>query len=470
MRSILNLIMALILFSTNALGAINANTVWEFRATNGNANNGGGFADLNPGTSVDYSNQNAAQLTLTDGATSGIGVTTLTSATGGFTAAMEGNVIRISAGTNAVIGYYQITGYTDGNTVTLDRAPDDGIGGLSGANLKVGGAIAVLIDAFFDSLTANGPVAGNTIYIKNDGAMVLVSAIDAALDGTPLAVITIEGYNTSRGDNPVGNNRPVITANSYSFSFDNYMVIKNLIVNITAAEGLKVDIAGRIVNCKATNTSGTASRYGIRHGAAGGSAIYCEGISTNGYGFSTTTSNKMLFSYAHDSSIGMRWGGADQIIVFGCVIDSNVTGIQVGTDGLYHLIANNTIYNNTTGISGITGNIGTIIVNNILDANTTGVDWGEIDETVFVDYNVWDNTTDIVNLSKGAHAVNGDPGLIAPADGNFTVGSGSNSLDAGIQLGTDVGVVGDYKWNIGADQDDNTAAGGGSPIGWVAIE
>jgi hypothetical protein len=30
-----------------------------------------------------------------------------------------------------------------------------------------------------------------------------------------------------------------------------------------------------------------------------------------------------------------------------------------------------------------------------------------------------------------------------------------------MQMGTDQGAVGDYKWNIGADQDDVTAAGGG---------
>jgi hypothetical protein len=116
--------------------AIDATTIWEFRATNGSATNG-----LNPGTSVDYSDQNSSQLSLTDCATSGIGVTTLTSATGGFTAAMEGNVMYLHTGTNLTDGWYQITGYTDTNTIALDRAPDDGVGGVSAGDCEVGGAL-----------------------------------------------------------------------------------------------------------------------------------------------------------------------------------------------------------------------------------------------------------------------------------------------------------------------------------------
>jgi len=47
------------------MGAINAGTAWECRAT-GNVANGGGYYNLVPGTSVDYSQQDTAQLSLTD--------------------------------------------------------------------------------------------------------------------------------------------------------------------------------------------------------------------------------------------------------------------------------------------------------------------------------------------------------------------------------------------------------------------
>ena len=70
----------------------------------GDDNNGGGYRTTDPNT--DYSLQTSAQLTVTDGATSGIGVTTLTSATGGFTSAMVGNVVHIYSGTNLTDGWY----------------------------------------------------------------------------------------------------------------------------------------------------------------------------------------------------------------------------------------------------------------------------------------------------------------------------------------------------------------------------
>ena len=185
---------------------------------------------------------------------------------------------------------------------------------------------------------------------------------------------------------------------------------------------------------------------------------------------------------------------------------------------------------------------GWFVESNILDANITGASWTTTTPINFWDYNVWDNTTDVSNVTKGDNAVTGDPGLnttmVTGSDGtteagdetdfrsagatfqtdnvstsdtlvihsgtsvavgvysisaivnettltisagattsassvvygivtneDFTVGSGSNALDAGAQVGTNTGLTGDYKWNVGADQDDNTAAGGGTTKG-----
>jgi hypothetical protein len=113
--------------------------VWEVRTT-GNDDNGG-CKDTDAAT--DYTNQDSAQLTLTDLATSGAGVTTLTSATGGFTAAMVDNCIQIKSGTNFNVGFYEITGHTDTNTVTLDRTPSSA-GAGSGGTGSVGGALKTI--------------------------------------------------------------------------------------------------------------------------------------------------------------------------------------------------------------------------------------------------------------------------------------------------------------------------------------
>ena len=134
--------------------AIAATTVWEVRTT-GNAGNGGGFNEDRGGT--DYSQQDTAELSLTDLACESN--TTLTSATGGFTSAMVGNIIYIASGTNAAAGYYEITAYTDTNTVTIDRTCADD-GDMTAGVGKVGGALVHPHSAAADF------VAGNKFWIK----------------------------------------------------------------------------------------------------------------------------------------------------------------------------------------------------------------------------------------------------------------------------------------------------------------
>lgn len=176
---------------------------WVEVRTGGNDDNGGGFIQGASGT--DYSQQTTAQLTLTDLATSGTTVTTLTSATGGFTSAMVGNIIQLTAGTNLTTGFYQITAYTDTNTVTLDRAPDNGVGGVSGATGRVGGCLASL-GAAARLLATNGASTwkGNRVYAAS-GTYTLTTA-SSATNGGPMTgvgsstMVDWIGYNTTRGD------------------------------------------------------------------------------------------------------------------------------------------------------------------------------------------------------------------------------------------------------------------------------
>lgn len=73
------------------------------------------------------------------------GSTTLTSKTGGFTAAMEGERIYISGGVNFIVGWYTIAGYTNTNTVTLNKTAvtteEDGKAGIS----VMGGVVEIKI-------------------------------------------------------------------------------------------------------------------------------------------------------------------------------------------------------------------------------------------------------------------------------------------------------------------------------------
>lgn len=443
--------------------AATATDIWEFRATAGSANAGGGY-DSSAGT-TDYSNQDSAQLQLTDLATSGIGVTTLTSVTGGFTAAMVGNYIQIRSGTNVTAGFYRVTVRTDTNTVTLDRSPDDGVGGISSGSGDLGGALDIITDAFLDDAVI--VIAGNTIHIKNDGTMTLSGAVNVAKDGTLLDYITIDGYNSTRSDNPVGANRPAIAAAGNAFSFDNLWQIKNLIVTATSSSGLRADIGAKIINCKVTNSSGSANRAAatVNAGSTGGLVSLCELISTNGRGVVVGAHSVVIGCYIHDSTAGILTGGSDRATVYGCIIDTCTTGISTTAGADNHRILQNTFYANTTAMDVAATCDGWVICNNIFDANTDGVKWGDSDDSLYMDFNCWDNSTDVSGgIVKGDNSVTGDPGLTDPANGDFTLGSGSNCLDAGLQVGVDQGATGDYKVNIGADQDDVAAAAGGTPF------
>jgi hypothetical protein len=417
--------------------AVNAATAYEFRAATGSATNGGGFADLNPGTSVDYTQQAASQLSLTDCATSGIGVTTLTSATGGFTAAMEGNVMYLHTGTNLTDGWYQITGYTDTNTVTLDRAPDDGVGGVSGGDCEVGGALDILTDTFLDD--TNSLVAGNTIWIKNDGTMTLTGAINATNAGTTTNPIAIEGYNSSRGDNPLGTNRPLIAAGANDFELaGNYWITKNLRFTTTTANGFNVDgIASVIFNIASNNSSGTAARSAFL-GGNNAKYIGCDGQSVNGRAFRYAT-GIAYGSYAHDSVDGFDPLG-DDICIVNCVVDTcSGNGMDVvGIDDI--LLANNTIYNCGTGINGTTG-YGTMTLNNVIDACTTGASKSSSFGIDLFDYNCWNNTTDVSNVTKGDNSVTGDPSMTDPANGDFSIPNSSNCVDAALDAGDYTGAT-----------------------------
>ncbi len=142
--------------------ALSASTVWEVRTT-GNSANGGGFNPSRDAVNgVDYSQQDAAQLSLTDIYYTGAS-NFIKSDTGGFTHAMEGNLIYIASGTHFTAGYYEVVTYTDTNTVTLDRAPasEDTSAHKDGAG-KVGGATN------HPNTISAVVVAGNKIYIAGE--------------------------------------------------------------------------------------------------------------------------------------------------------------------------------------------------------------------------------------------------------------------------------------------------------------
>ncbi len=166
--------------------AILVTAVWRVRI-GGNDLNGGAFDSAIASAGTDYTEQDAAQLSVTDLATSGVSAT-VTSATGGFTSAMIGNAMRIASGTNFTAGTYFVTGVTDTNTAVLDRNCTTGVG--SAGVMRLGGAKAAIGEP-----VARGAIAGNVVMVRGQGLDDPVDIDYANVTISSGSNITYVGYN-----------------------------------------------------------------------------------------------------------------------------------------------------------------------------------------------------------------------------------------------------------------------------------
>jgi len=136
--------------------AVLASAIWRVRPSGNNAN-GGGYDPGIGGAATDYSRQNAAQATGTNGA--GSATTTFTDSTASaFTAAMVGNAINIAGQ-----GVYFVLAVLGATQVTVDRT----LGTFSGASWRLGGGWA----DFYTNTTAALAilVPGNTVFVLGSG-------------------------------------------------------------------------------------------------------------------------------------------------------------------------------------------------------------------------------------------------------------------------------------------------------------
>lgn len=413
--------------------AIATNTDWEIRTT-GVSTNGGGFKDLNPGTSVDYSQQDAAQLALSD-----ISITTkdLTSVTGGFTAAMVGNVIFLDGG-GATTGWYQIMGYTDTNNVDVDRNPGNG----TGTTGNVGGAWifdVVYTNAFFSS---TNKASYDICHVKSG---TYTNFGTSGANTIAKSYMRMQGYDATRGDQPTGNARPFLsTGNNVSYInwSGSYGQMEYMRIDSTYSSGTTPTISSTgvffvIRNCKITR-SGFTDAYGHRMQSAWSRAIACEYENTTGYGLQITQEGCCAeWCYAHDSKYGITTSSSNAkgITVENCIIDTcSSLGISLYFGGR---VLNTTIYNCLTGVQ-FTSFYG-FVVNTIIHTCGTGI-YGN--EEVYSDNNcLYNNTTDRSNGNvAGPNDVGSNPLLADPANQDFTLESLSPMFDAGIKLGAAVGL------------------------------
>lgn len=412
---------------------IAANTDWEIRTT-GASTNGAGFKDLNPGTSVDYSQQDAAQLALSDVVVS---TTAVSSATGGFTAAMEGNCIFL-LGSGVTTGWYQITGYTDTNNITIDRTAGSG----SGITGNVGGAY--LFDSVYNNTFFASQNKGNYAHCHVK-AGTYSGSWGIAANSIVAIYMRMEGYQTTRGDTPTGTNRPLLdTGNNASYIYwsSSYGQMLNMRVDSTYSVSTTSTVyaSGAMFvqrNCKITR-SGFSGAVAMRSSGDWQRLFQSEYICTTGTAVQVEDEGCCLeWCNIHDSTNGVYYStsGEEGTTIENCIIDTcSGTGVRFRVGGR---MQNTTVYNCGTGVYFLSSY--GVCVNNIIHTCTTGINGVE---HVYSDNNtLYNNSTDRTGgVVAGPNDVGTNPLLTDPANQDFTLASGSPAFDAGIKLGTVVGL------------------------------
>lgn len=289
--------------------ALSALAVWEVRTT-GNDLNGGGYVSGGGGT--DYSQQDAAQVTL-DGSsvkwtTSGAGATiTLAGVTG--VAAHVGNIVQIPAGTNVTAGFYQITGYTS-SSWTLDRACCTGA--VTDGAGRMGGALAS------PGMACGAKANGNTVYVKAgtytiSSASENVSGGKCNFTGASGARSTLIGYGSDRSDRST---RPLLqvaatgVTNITVLMGNQYTVVDNFEIDGAGKTGITGYDSSSYNSSLRIKTRNTTANSGLAINSVG---MYCEATSHSGL-WALNIGGIAMFCSAHDNP------NSTAVIVFGYAI------------------------------------------------------------------------------------------------------------------------------------------------------
>ena len=390
--------------------ALPATGVIEIRqSATANNVNGGGFNSARGGT--DYTLQDASQLTNTDGASTAS--TTFTSALATFTSAMVGNYLHLVSATGTpTLGWYEIVTFTDANNVVLDRTS----GTYTLGTFHVGGAMS-LNSTLDDDLFEIG-IEGNIFYIKYSAStFVLGEAVSITATGGVQKPIEVIGYNTTRGDNPTGANRPTVSCGANSLIFALNWQTSNIIFTGTGSPMVNFSSGNsKGVNCKYKNTSTAVDRGAVTNNGVDLFLVNCELISYRGKAIATT-SNVLLAvgCYLHASNMGLSVRVSTYTLV-DCIISDNVTSavnFEVANTGRTNII-NSTLYGseNTTGtaFAVFTGTTDITLLNNIIYGFTDGVNHPDVQSVGFDDYNCYfNNDTDVTNWTKGSNDVATNP-------------------------------------------------------------
>lgn len=296
--------------------ALAAGTIWEVRTT-GNDANGGGFnaAGASPGT--DYSQQDAAQVTI-DGATVTCTVHTTTTQlniVGAVVTLWNRNLIKITGGTMTA-GTYEVTAVdTPNNRITVDRAAgtaaQTGTGTMGGAKASLGETVPL------------ASIIGMSIWVKSGTYTMTTSTPGPAgpIVCANAATIKWEGYQTTRGDRGT---KPVISAGA--------------VTGISMISPGSTTSGPRIFNMTLDGNNGAANIVFV--GGSGSRWMLVNCIVKNATTGITTGSGQVIQCWIDNCVSG---------VVSASILFSRVTG---GTTGVTLASSQNAFFTYVSGCSG----------------------------------------------------------------------------------------------------------------------
>lgn len=292
-----------------------------------------------------------------------------------FVQADVGHIIRIISGTNVTPGRYEITSVS-GGIATLDSNCWTSTSGSS-AVARMGGAVTL-------AHAVSQASSDSVIWVKSS-----TYNISASLSQS-LQCIHIIGYNTTRGDNPAGDDRPLIQPTVDSITLISLTGARSLCANLRLSSNSRSNITGILlnegfaINCTATGLSVgfyniyfcqrcsavSCTLYGFQQCTTYSCVVIGNGVTQNGlYDCSAfnsivtgTTShgcNTMPFScivncvFHAIGGSGVNWrAGWPTVSIVNCIF-SQVSGYACNYSGspLYVRATNNGLYNVTSGFS-----------------------------------------------------------------------------------------------------------------------
>lgn len=362
--------------------------------------------------------------------------------TDGVTAGMYASVYLDGGTPPNVTNYCGRISAVAATTITLTTAVAGTAPTTSGSiTLRVGGAwagpSATSGFPFTMSNVGNLSISLNTqirVNIKNDQTYAITAAISSVMN-----TVTVEGYTSAYGDG----GRATIAGPTTGASFVLFApstvtatYFKNLIFQSNGDSG-----SSNLVTLGTSNNRAVVEnclfRYGRGFGIDIGSAtaVCCEaydcnrsGVASQGGMTTATGSGAFIFCTSHDSTSGTNacgFAGSNGAAYFGCVADSNTTGI-LNTANSGSAIVRSVVYNNATGVSFLGS--ACLVDNTVISTSTTAISPSNSTST-----HLWGrgvavyNTTNFVTTGAfsspifvGTMLLTSDP-LVAAASGNFAL-------------------------------------------------